>query len=62
MKTFILAILLVGPLAMCLHAQDKTTFPSDDEIQLLLTQADRAMRQYKPLIDGRRKRVGKAWC
>lgn len=26
-------------------------FPSDNEINLLLTQADRAMQQYKPLID-----------
>jgi hypothetical protein len=31
--------------------QDKTTFPTDDEIELLVTQADRAVQQYKPLVN-----------
>lgn len=43
----------------CAHAQDEKTFPSDSEIQLLLTQADRAMQQYKPLIDQEEFRLGK---
>jgi hypothetical protein len=40
-------------------AQEKASFPTDDEIQLLLTQADRAMQQYKPLIDQEEKALGK---
>jgi len=39
-------------------AQDKKAFPTDDEIQLLLTQADRAMQQYKPLIDEEERQLG----
>jgi hypothetical protein len=42
------------------HAQDKKTFPTDDEINLLLIQADRAMQQYKPLIDEEEAAFGKS--
>jgi hypothetical protein len=41
-------------------AKDEATFPTDDEINLLLTQADRAMQQYKPLIDQEERQLGKA--
>jgi hypothetical protein len=53
-----LIVFLLG-FAPVSHAQDKTTFPTDDEIQLLLTQADRAIQQYEPLIDQEEQRLGK---
>jgi hypothetical protein len=37
--------------APAIPAQDETAFPSDAEVQLLATQAQRAVQQYKPLID-----------
>src|SRR6267154_168659 len=40
-------------------AQDKTSFPNNDEINLMLTQADRAVQQYKPLIDVQERLLGK---
>ncbi|HEV2021044.1 MAG TPA: hypothetical protein VGQ94_00795 [Terriglobales bacterium] len=42
------------------YAQDKKTFPTDAEIDLLLTQADRAMQQYKLLIDQEETQLGKS--
>ena len=42
------------------RAQDETTFPTDNEIQLLLTQAERGIQQYKPLIDEEESRLGKS--
>ena len=54
---FLLAVVIsFGPV---IHAQKETPFPTDDEIQLLLTQADRAMQQYKPLIDEEERQLGK---
>jgi hypothetical protein len=41
------------------RAQDNKTFPTDDEINLLLTQTDRAIQQYKPLIDQEEVLFGK---
>lgn len=35
-------------------------FPTDDEINLLLTQADRSMQHYKPLIDQEELQFGKS--
>lgn len=56
---FVLAVLLLVTFVPTGRAQDKTTFPTDDEIQLLLTQTDRAMQQYKPLIDQEELQLGK---
>jgi hypothetical protein len=42
------------------HAQDVAALPSDTEIQLLLTQADRAIQQYKPLLDEEAVQLGKS--
>ena len=42
------------------RTQDKTTFPTDDEIELLLTQADRAVHQYKPLVNEEELQLGSA--
>jgi len=40
-------------------AQNKASFPNNDEINLMLTQADRAVQQYKPLIDVEERLLGK---
>ena len=53
-----LALLLLGFSLVC-HAQDEKPFPTDDEIILLLTQTDRAIKQYKPLIDREEMALGK---
>jgi hypothetical protein len=37
-----------------------TNFPTDDEIKLVLTQAERAIGEYKPLLDMEEKMLGKA--
>lgn len=34
-------------------------FPTDDEIRLVLTQAERAVNEYKPLLDREEKMLGK---
>lgn len=54
---FALVLLFVG-VATVGHAQDRKTFPTDAEINLLLTQADRAVQQYKPLIDQEEAQLG----
>lgn len=43
-------VVLTG-LAALAHGQTGNSFPTDDEINLLLTQTERALEQYKPLID-----------
>jgi hypothetical protein len=55
----LLAAIFLFSLWPC-SAQEKSSFPTDDEIQLLLTQTDRAMQQYKPLIDEEERRLGKS--
>jgi hypothetical protein len=57
-RALILIVLLLA--AWPCSAKDKTTFPTDDEIQRLLTQSDRAMQQYEPLIDEEERQLGKA--
>ena len=39
-------------------AQTNKTFPTDDEINLVLNQTERAMQQYKPLIDQEEIQMG----
>jgi hypothetical protein len=41
-------------------AKYDTNFPTDDEIKLVLTQAARAIGEYKPLLDKEEKMSGKA--
>jgi hypothetical protein len=45
-----LVVLAVG-FAVLTNAQTEKTFPTDAEINLVLTQTERAIQQYKPLID-----------
>ena len=42
------------------QAQDPgANFPTDEEIKLVLTQADRGIQEYKPLLDNEEKMYGK---
>jgi len=43
------------------NAQADKPFPTNDEIKLLLTQADRAIQQYKLLIDQEEAQMGKTY-
>jgi len=50
---------LVASLCVASHAQDReASFPTDEEIKLVLTQADRAIQEYKPLLDMEEKMYG----
>ena len=51
--------LLTTSFAIAANAQTEKTFPTDDEINLVLTQTERAMQQYKPLIDQEEILMGK---
>lgn len=53
-------ILLTISLVVVANAQTEKSFPTDDEINLVLTQTERAMRQYKPLIDQEETQIGKS--
>jgi hypothetical protein len=57
----IVSILLVSFLfASAAFAQKRDThFPTDDEVRLMLTQAERAVNEYKPLLDRWEKTLGK---
>jgi hypothetical protein len=57
--TSALVLLTIG-FAGAAYAQTEKTFPTDDEINLVLTQTDRAMQQYKPLIDQEEAQMGKS--
>lgn len=59
LRPAIILMFLFVSLPLINQAQE-ATFPSDNEIQLLLTQADRAMQQYKPLIDQETLLLGKS--
>jgi len=53
-------ILLTISLVVAASAQTDKSFPTDDEINLVLTQTERAMQQYKPLIDQEEIQIGEA--
>ncbi len=53
-------LILTNILAVAASAQTEQTYPTDDEINLVLTQTERAMQQYEPLIDQEKLRMGKA--
>jgi len=59
LRPALIMALLISCFAPFVRGQDEMTFPTDNEIQLLLTQADRAMQQYKPLIDQEELCLGK---
>lgn len=53
-------VLLTISFAIMANAQTGKTFPTDDEINLVLTQTARAIQQYKPLIDQQEVQMGKS--
>jgi hypothetical protein len=53
-------VLLTITFAVVANAQNEKTFPTDDEIKLVLTQTERAIQQYKPLIDQEEIQIGKS--
>ena len=55
-----LMLLTVGFVVVA-NAQGDKPFPTDDEINLLLTQTERAMQQYRPLIDQEESQMGKSY-
>jgi hypothetical protein len=59
-RPVVVVVLFVLCFPFAARAQEETPFPTDDEVQLLLTQADRAMKQYKPLIDQEESVLGKS--
>jgi hypothetical protein len=55
-----LVLLTVGVVVVVANAQTEKTFPTDDEINLVLTQTERAIQQYKPLIGQQELQLGKS--
>lgn len=55
-------VLLTIGFAAAGNAQADKSFPTDDEINLLLTQTERAMQQYKPLIDQEEIQMGDSYA
>jgi len=53
-------VLLAISFAVVANAQTEKPFPTDDEINLVLTQTERAIQQYKPLIDQEEVQMGKS--
>jgi hypothetical protein len=53
-------VLLTIGLAVSANAQTEKTFPNNDEITLVLTQTERALQQYKPMIDQQETLLGKS--
>ena len=47
----VFALVLLTISCAIANAQGEKTLPTDDEINLVLTQTERALQQYKPLID-----------
>lgn len=56
-----LVFLTVG-FSVATHAQADKQFPTDEEINLMLTQTERAVQQYKPLIDQEEAQMGKSYA
>jgi hypothetical protein len=55
-------VLLTVGFAVVTNAQVDKPFPTDDEINLLLTQVDRAVQQYKLVIDQEEIQMGKSYA
>jgi len=53
-------VLLTTGFVVVANSQTAKTFPTDDEISLVLTQTERAIQQYKPLIDQEEAQMGKS--
>jgi hypothetical protein len=56
----LLTLIFVVQFAMAANAQSEKVFPTDEEITLLLAQADRTIERYKPLLDEQETQIGKS--
>lgn len=55
----VIAFLICGAVSG-VAAQNEKVYPSDEEIRLLMTQTDRALQRYKPLLDEQESEIGKS--
>jgi hypothetical protein len=53
-------VFLTISFAAVANAQTEKTFPTNDEINLLLNQTERAIQQYRPLVDLEETQMGKS--
>jgi hypothetical protein len=56
----LIALILIFGFATVTNAQSEKAFPSDEEIGLLVVQADRTIQRYKPLLDEQETEIGKS--
>jgi len=56
----LVALLVVLQFAIVTNAQSEKVFPTDEEIGLLLAQADRTIQRYKLLLDEQEAEIGKS--
>lgn len=54
------ALVAMLPVGSARPQRRDTNFPTDDEIRLVLTQAERGINEYKPLLDSEEKMFGTA--
>jgi hypothetical protein len=60
LRCFLILLCVFGSCSVSSHAHNRDlNFPTDEEIKLVLTQADRAIQEYKPLLDMEEKMYGK---
>jgi hypothetical protein len=50
---------LIGGLTVIVNAQPVMNFPTNDEISLLISQTERTIQQYRPLVDQEEAQMGK---
>ena len=56
----LVSLIFMVQFAIAANAQSEKVFPSDEEISLLLAQADRTIERYKPLLDEQETQIGKS--
>jgi hypothetical protein len=56
----LLTLIFMVQFAIAANAQSEKVFPTDEEITLLLAQADRTIERYKPLLDEQETQIGKS--
>jgi hypothetical protein len=56
----LIALILIFGFSMVTNAQSEKAFPTDEEIGLLVVQADQTIQRYKPLLDEQETEIGKS--
>jgi hypothetical protein len=59
-RLVLLVAVLIAINAAVAYAQAERNFPTDEEVGLLLTQTDRALERYQPLLDEQEAQIGKS--